>query len=98
MYLRIAGFLILCAALLVGVSCAKLGEPGAADVALARQELTKPDSIPAEWGKLVSVSSCPAFEKWVQLWFQDEEGVVRMVPYNVSSNYLAGQAHVIGRD
>jgi hypothetical protein len=98
MFHRLAGCLVMCAILVLSVSCRRLGEPGRGEQHLALEKLTQPDSIPAKWGKLVSVSSVPAFENWVQLWFQDDEGNIRVVPYNVRGNYLSSQAMVIRRD
>jgi hypothetical protein len=86
------------AILIFGVSCTKLGKPGPGEQKLVLQELTQADSIPAKWGKLVSVSSVASEERWVQLWFQDDEGNIRLVPYNVSDNYLSNQARMIRRD
>jgi hypothetical protein len=86
------------AVLILGVSCAKIGEPGATEQKLVLEKLTQTDAIPAKWGKLVSVSSAPGIEIWVQLWFQDDEGVIRVVPYNVRDNYLSSQARIINRN
>jgi len=96
--MRSTACLALCIALLAGASCARMGQPGPDEQTLTLQKLPNADSIPARWGKLVSVSSVPGVENWAQLWFQDDEGTVRMVPYNVSDNYLSGQARIIRRD
>jgi len=86
-------------ALLVGgISCTRLGESGSAEQKLVMEELTETGSIPLKWGKLVSVSSVPGVANWVQLWFQDEEGIIRMVPYSIGDNSLSGQARVIRRN
>jgi len=98
MYQRFVGCLVIFAILGAGVSCKKIGTPGPGEQNLAVQKLTKTDSIPTTWGKLVSVSSAPGIENWVQLWFQDDGGVIRMVPYNVSDNFLSGQGRIISRD
>jgi hypothetical protein len=84
--------------LIFGMSCTKLGEPGLAEQTLVLQKMTQTDSIPANWGKLVSVSSVPGVEHWAQLWFQDDEGTIRILPYNVSNNYLSSQARIIRRN
>jgi hypothetical protein len=81
-----------------GISCTKLGEPGVGEHKLVIEKLTAADSIPLKWGKLVSVSSTPGINNWVQLWFQDDEGTIRTVPYDVGGNYLSRQARVIRRD
>lgn len=95
---RFLGYLAVCAVLLAGASCARLDEPGSGEQPLALQMLTQTDSIPLAWGKLVSVSSSPGIADLVQLWFQDDAGIIRMAHYNVKNNYLSKQVRVIGRD
>lgn len=90
--------LVLCALLLLGVSCAKLGETDAGVRQLALEKVDRPDVIPVNWGKLVAVSAVAGLSDWAQLWLQDDAGTIRIVPYNVSDNYLSGQARVIRRD
>ena len=64
-------------------SCAKLPE-SSAGYSFAMEELPLSDSIPLKWGELISVSSANLqYPGWVQLWFQDKEGNVYMVPYDV---------------
>jgi len=43
-------------------------------------------SIPSEWGKIIAVSNVGQFPVMVQLWFQDDDGNIYMVPYNVDTN------------
>ena len=95
---RSAVFFVLSLLLIAGLSCAKLGEPGAGEQKLILEKLSQPDSIPAEWGKVVSVGSVTGLADWAQIWLQDDEGTIRIVPYNVSANYLSSQARVIRRD
>lgn len=95
---RFTGWLVVFAILASGVSCTRMGEPGAGEQTLATQDLKQMDSIPIAWGKLTSVSSVMGAENWVQLWFQDDEGIIRMVPYNVTDNLLSSQARIIPRD
>jgi hypothetical protein len=95
---RLAGLLVLSVLLISGLSCAKLGEPGAGEQKLVLEKLSQPDTIPAKWGKVVSVSSVAGQADWAQIWLLDDEGTIRIVPYNVSANYLSSQARVIRRD
>jgi hypothetical protein len=95
---RFSACFIMFAVLIVSASCAKVGEPGPGEQKSVLENLTKPDSIPANWGKLVSVSSSPGLEYWVQLWFQDDEGTIRVVRYNVRDNFLSSKASVIPRN
>jgi len=79
-------------------SCAKLPDGTTeAQGMMAREDLPELDSIPLAWGKLVSVSNERAFENWVQLWFEDEAGTLRVVPYSVQNERFAGHAVVIRR-
>jgi hypothetical protein len=39
------------------------------------------DSIPPAWGKLVSVTTNPAFPSWFQLWFEDESSTIRLAAF-----------------
>jgi hypothetical protein len=95
---RVTGCFVLAVILILGASCTRLGEPGPGEQKLALENLTRADSVPASWGKLVSVSSVPGQEKWALLWFQDDEGVIRILTYNVNDNYLSIQARIIKRD
>jgi hypothetical protein len=95
---RFLGCLVVGVVLIAGASCTRLGEPASGEQTLALQTLTKTDSIPAAWGKLVSVSNSPGIADLVQLWFQDDAGIIRMAHYNVKDNYLSKQFRMIGRD
>ena len=95
---RLAGFLFLCAVLILGASCTKVGEPPQGSHTISVQALSRPDSVPSNWGKLISTSSCPEAKEWIQLWFQDDAGVIRMLAYNVQNNTLGDKAIVFHRD
>ncbi len=99
MFHRFLGCLVLCAVLLAGASCTRLGEPGPGEQTLALQTLTQTDSIPAEWGKLVSVSSSPGIDRLGSTLVPgrcgDSSGWRH---YNVKDNYLSKQVRMIGRD
>jgi hypothetical protein len=95
---RILGVLGIGMVLMLGVSCQRLGEPARGEQALKVQVLEHTGSIPASWGKLVTTSSCPAAKEWIQLWFQDDAGNLRMVAYNLEKNTLLGQAILFPRD
>lgn len=95
---RFMGILVICLILTGGVSCKRIGQSGPGDLKLAAEQLTRTDSIPSSWGKLVSVSSAPGVETWVQLWFQDDGGTIRVASFNVKDNYIYGKVGVIRRD
>ena len=72
---------------LLSSSCAKLPEwadKGEGNIAI--ESLPDADSIPAEWGDLISVTVSPNIENVFQLWFQDKDGNVRMIPYSIRKN------------
>ena len=61
------------------------------------QELPLGNTIPAQWGNLVSVISANEDASYVQLWFQDKDGNVYLVGYNVLKNKFALQYRSIKR-
>ncbi|NIM20307.1 MAG: hypothetical protein GTO51_08765 [Candidatus Latescibacteria bacterium] len=91
-YLGIAVLVIL------NISCAKLTEEKPVTMgAVAVEELPFEDSFPSNWGKLITVSSAPDIRHWVQLWFEDDEGNIRMATYNIIQNELSDQVRVFHR-
>ena len=95
---RLSICLLVAILVLINLSCAKLTKEKPAEVGeVAVEELPYKDSIPSNWGKLVTVSSAPGIDHWVQLWFEDEEGNIRMVAYNIVQNRLSSQAKVFRR-
>ncbi len=66
------------------------GMPGS----VADQRLDDSLSIPAEWGTLAGVDNDPTFTR---LWFEDEEGTIRLVAYNHYFSRLRMTVAVIRR-
>ena len=95
---RSVGILVISLILVLGASCTRLGEPARGENTLGVQALSQMGSIPANWGKLISTSSCPAAKEWIQLWFQDDAGIIRMVAYNLENNTLSDKAVLLRRD
>ena len=95
---RLGAYLLMAAILVFGASCTKLGEPTQGENTLEVQTLPQAGSIPANWGKLISTSNCAVAKEWIQLWFQDDAGVVRMVAYNLETNTLSDRAVLFHRD
>ena len=86
------------AALLVAGSCAKLPQkPVKADGAVALVQMAQKDAVPAEWGEAFAVSSEPSNPGWLQIWFRDSDGTVRMVTYNLRTNSLGREAAIFRR-
>jgi hypothetical protein len=96
---RTSRWLVGLALVCLPLSCSRLprsSSPGEGGE-LVVESLTVPDSVPSEWGELVSVVNAPGSEDWLVFCFQDEGGVVRLVYYNVRSARLSAGARVIGR-
>lgn len=86
-------------ALVLVLGCARIEdrpEPTEGDIAVV--EMPSPDSIPAAWGDLISVSNSSDFAHLFQLWFQDEEGTIRMVGYNLRTNEFQPDIRAFPRD
>ncbi|MGD1047722.1 MAG: hypothetical protein ABR899_03080 [Candidatus Krumholzibacteriaceae bacterium] len=84
--------------LLPTLSCTRLPESSAQKgVMVGSAQLPNSDSIPSQWGKLVSVTSNPAYPGWSQLWFEDETSTIRMVAFNLQTKQLGANAIVLAR-
>jgi len=69
------------------LSCAKLPETPSGTTGVIKMEiLPLGNTIPKQWGDLITVSNINQYPAWVQLWFKDKEGNIYMVPYNVEAN------------
>ena len=84
---------------LLPLSCTRIQKPAtsAGDAPLPVEQLSSFDAVPSEWGDLVSVSAPAGWGDAVLLWFQDEDGTVRVVLYNATTAQLARDARVIRR-
>jgi len=92
-----ARYLVLVALILLPLSCARIPEYEAGGEELAVETLPE-DSVPSEWGRLISVTNHRALpEHEFQLWFQDEGGNVRMVVYSTVALRLRTRARLIPR-
>ena len=83
---------------LLPLSCTKIGEEaptGQGNVAI--ETLPVKNSIPLEWGNLVSVTVTPEAGAFFQLWFQDEQGNLRVVLYHARTNSLMDIVRFIPR-
>lgn len=91
---KIANVLVIL--LVLQLSCTKYPR-APAEGALPAIDLVQTDSIPSEWGKLVSVAISPDFPRRVQLWFQDENGDIRLAFYEMNQRKLAPKVVVFSR-
>jgi predicted component of type VI protein secretion system len=95
---RLAIGLVLVLALAVAVvACQKLPSQSPGGTQLPVETLTRPDAIPATWGNLVSATSVGQYPDLVQLWFQDEQKVIRVVVIQVTTMDILN-ARLIGRN
>ncbi len=91
--------LVLLPVVLLSFSCARLDESGRSLEAgmLPVEMLDDEQSVPTEFGQLVAVSESPS-GRHTRLWFQDEEGIIRIVRFDNVTARLALRAAVIGRN
>ncbi len=95
---RAAIYFVVIASVLLTFSCARLlEEPTPEKGAVAKEATPNVDSIPTQWGNLISVITVAEHPSWVQLWFQDDKGHVRMVPYSIRSNKFAKEFFLFHR-
>ena len=52
-------------------------------------------TIPAEWGTLAAVDHDPSDRAHTRLWFEDEEGTIRLVAYNRHGSRLQTRVAVM---
>ncbi len=69
------------------------GMPGSVPAEMLDDALT----IPAEWGTLAAVENHPSAPNHTRLWFEDEEGTIRLVAYNRYGSHLQRTVAVIRR-
>ena len=54
-------------------------------------------ALPTAYGELVSVTTSAVYPDWAQLWFVDEEGVIRMVRVEFDHKLIYNDVLVIPR-
>ncbi len=89
-YLVIGFAVVLCLSLL---SCQRVTPQPATGSNLV--DLT---NIPASYGNLVSVTSIPAYPEWVQMWFQDNTGTIRIIKVDFSGGRMVSDVKEITRN
>ncbi|OGC91384.1 MAG: hypothetical protein A2W25_04435 [candidate division Zixibacteria bacterium RBG_16_53_22] len=88
-YVIIGLVLVLC---LVILACERMAPP------ISSEEFIDLASIPASYGSLVSVSTIPAYPEWVQLWFQDSVGTIRVVRVDFTDFRMMQNVRTITRN
>jgi hypothetical protein len=90
--------LVVMVLVLLPLSCTKIDEQAPAGQGnVAIETLPVKNSIPLEWGNLVSVTVTPEAGAFFQLWFQDEQGNLRLVLYHARTNSLMDIVRFIPR-
>ena len=64
---------------------------------LQKLTLQNLDSIPAEFGSLISVTANQEYPRWAQLWFQASDGTIRIVSVGFFDQILRENVTVIPR-
>ena len=64
---------------------------------LSMEKISDLTSIPAEYGKLVEITSQDSYTGWAQLWFEDEENTIRIVRVSFAENRVHEDVTVIPR-
>ncbi len=96
MFGRLRKYLVFLGLVALSVSCRRLDQAvpsGGAPV----ESLADAVSVPSEWGNLIDVMQHPARAQIAWLWFQDDEGTIRVVRYNARTTRLSTEATVIHR-
>ena len=88
-YLIAGAAIFLC---LICMSCERLPKQ------ISGTDLTDLSSIPASYGNLISVTSIPAYPEWVQMWFQDTAGTIRIVRVEFRTYRMAKDVKEISRN
>lgn len=76
-------------------ACRKLNESG--EGGLAAMPLEARDHIPAEFGRLVAVTSNEGHEDWAQLWFEKPDKTIAILYVDFISGRLGRTARLIPR-
>ena len=86
------------AILLSSVSCTPIPTPETAgDKSVPVEKVPLAGSIPSEWGDLIAVTVNPDFAYQYHLWFQDEQGNIRLVDFYIRRMQLLSESRLIPR-
>ncbi len=64
----------------------------------AGSELVNLSNLPASYGNLIAVTSVPAYRDWVQMWFQDNTGTIRIIRVSFDDNQMLTDVRTITRN
>ena len=83
--------LVIFAALLFALSCERTAEEPTMVGVIAIE------SIPLDYGALVSVTTDKHYPEWAQLWFADSSGTINMVRINWMEKTMLGEVLTVQR-
>ena len=83
--------------ILLPLSCTEKYQPGPVKGSLTKEKLPDTNTIPLKWGRLISVTRVGSNPGRVQLWFQDEDGNVRVLLYYFERRLLGPEVRLITR-
>ena len=78
------------------ISCSRVDELTKGE--LKTVKLKKLDAIPLEYGSLVGVTANPDFPRWAQLWFEDDDSVIRVISVGFFEQIINENVTVIPRN
>lgn len=79
------------------VSCSDLSPAGKDFGPLSMDAVELKDSIPAEYGDLIAVTTTEMFQGWAQLWFQKADKTIVTVYVQYTTGHLKKDALLIPR-
>lgn len=89
---RVCSLILIFALLtLAGTSCTRVQPEPDTDV------VSNLAGLPTAYGELVSVTTAAPYPDWAQLWFVDDEGVIRMVRVQFDLKQIHNDVLVIPR-
>ena len=84
---RLFIFLLRCSFIIISCESRMKEKPGELGN-LEKTQLTDLTGIPLEYGKLINVTTHASYEGWSQLWFEDENNIIRMVRVQFHNNRI----------
>jgi hypothetical protein len=99
MSVRLSTALVGCAVALGLAACQRLPQPAARGVpgTLAAESLTTTNTLPAGWGRLVTVTNPDWAPRTSLLWFEDSLGTVRGASYDHVARQFRPWVNVVPR-
>jgi len=78
-------------------SCEQIRPPGTAVTPLGREVMPADDRIPREFGRIFGASTSETYPGWGQLYFEDDEGTIRVVFVSFTDRALEPKVLTIPR-